>query len=648
MSSYSGKSGAFRSAVATFAIITAASAAAAPHLNPLFADHAVLQQGSSLRIFGTADPNEALAVRLGNEQRTMRADEKGRWLIELPSPAAQGPLDLTVTGKGGAMAHAADLLIGDLWLCSGQSNMELPVTRADNAADEISASADQQLRLISIDKRTDTAPAATFAKQPSWSIASPDSVGPFTAACYFMGRDLRKSKHVPIGLINASWGGTGVRSWMDPQSAAALSSDDAALLALYRRDPIAGNQRFAKAWESWWLKTQHTRPWADPSSLSWKPMKAGYWEQWGDPAMADFNGIVWAHSTINLTPAEAAQSATLKLGVVDEIDETWVNGIPVGNTFGWDVVHSYALPKGLLHAGANSIVVNIVDSSGFGGFRGPASELVLQLADGTIKPLTPTLQYSIAPTEVGTPPRPPWDTAAGLSLIYNGMIAPLGPVSLKGVAWYQGETDAGVAGDYAKKLSALVAGWRRQFRAQGLPFLIVGLPGWGPPHVAPVASGWAEVRDAQRRVGTEPGNVFVPAIDLGDRLELHPPQKQAVGARLALAAQALDRGEAANASGPQIVSARVEPNDVLLTFRSVKGHLLSLSGAPIGFELCGADQASCRFIRATIDGSAIRLERDAAPITRVRYAWADAPVVNLYDESGLPVSSFEVPVSDGR
>jgi sialate O-acetylesterase len=235
-----------------------------------------------------------------------------------------------------------------------------------------------------------------------------------------------------------------------------------------------------------------------------------------------------------------------------------------------------------------------------------------------------------------------------LSLIYNGMIAPLGPVSLKGVAWYQGETDAGMAGDYAKKLSALVAGWRSQFRAPDLPFLIVGLPGWGPPHVAPVASGWAEVRDAQRRVGTQPGNVFVPAIDLGDRLELHPPQKQAVGARLARAAEALDRGEGATASGPQIVSAQVEPNDVLLTFRSVKGHLLSLSGAPIGFELCGADQASCRFIRATIDGSAVRLERDAGPITRVRYAWADAPVVNLYDESGLPVSSFEVPVSDGR
>jgi sialate O-acetylesterase len=228
------------------------------------------------------------------------------------------------------------------------------------------------------------------------------------------------------------------------------------------------------------------------------------------------------------------------------------------------------------------------------------------------------------------------------------MIAPLGPVSLKGVAWYQGETDGGMPEGYADRLSGMIRGWRAQFRSPTLPFLIVGLPGWGPPHAAPVASGWAQVRDAQRRVGTADGNAFVPAIDLGDRLELHPAQKQAVGARLAQAAQALDRGEAATASGPQIVGAKLEPDGVLLNFRAVKGKLQSLSGAPVGFELCGREQASCRFVRATIEGSTIRLPRDPGPVTRVRYAWADAPVVNLYDESGLPVSSFEVRVTDAR
>jgi sialate O-acetylesterase len=228
------------------------------------------------------------------------------------------------------------------------------------------------------------------------------------------------------------------------------------------------------------------------------------------------------------------------------------------------------------------------------------------------------------------------------------MIAPLGPLSLKGVAWYQGETDGGMATGYADRLAGMIRGWRAQFRSPALPFLIVGLPGWGPPHVAPTSSGWAEVRDAQRRIGAADGNVFVPAIDLGDRLELHPPQKQAVGARLAAAAQALQRGEAATASGPQIAQALLEAGDVLLRFRGVKGKLHSLSGAPISFELCGPDQPSCRFVSARIDGSAIRLPRDSGPVTRVRYAWADAPVVNLYDESGLPVSSFEVKVGDGR
>jgi sialate O-acetylesterase len=377
-------------------------------------------------------------------------------------------------------------------------------------------------------------------------------------------------------------------------------------------------------------------------------MKVGYWEQWGDPAMADFNGFVWARGTVSLSPAEATQAAVLKLGVIDEIDETWVNGVPVGNTFGWDAKRRYDLPAGSLHAGTNTVVVGISDSYGNGGFQGPSLELALELANGTTKPLAPTLQYSIAPAEMNGPPRSPWDAAAGLSLIYNGMIAPLGPLSLKGVAWYQGETDGGMPAGYADRLSAMIGGWREQFRSPKLPFLIVGLPGWGAPHLKPVASGWAQVRDAQRRVGAADGNAFVPAIDLGDRLELHPPQKQAVGARLATAAQALARGDGSTASGPQIATAALQAGDVLLSFRGVKGRLQSLSGPPIGFELCGAEQASCRFAPATIDGTTVRLKADGAAIQRVRYAWADAPVVNLYDESGLPVSSFEVTVAGAR
>jgi sialate O-acetylesterase len=639
---------AIRSSAAAFALVIATQAGAAPRLNPLFSDHAVLQRGPALRIFGTADAGESLTVRLGRDQRTTRADSNGRWLIQLASPTSEGALDLVVTGKGGAAARATDLLVGDVWLCSGQSNMELPVSRALNADTEIGSSADAQLRLITIDKHADTAPALDFAKPPSWSLAGPDSVGPFSAACYFMGRELRKARHIPIGLVHASWGGTAIRSWMDSRSASAAAREDAALLALYRTDAAAANRKFGQAWENWWLSIQQTRPWFNPSELSWKPMKVGYWEQWGDPAMADFNGIVWAHSRVNLTAAEAAQPATLKLGIIDEIDETWVNGIPIGSNFGWDLSRSYSVPKGLLHEGANSIVVNVVDSYGNGGFSGPDAELALQLADGTSKPLAPTLEYSVVPPNISGAPRPPWDAAAGLSLIYNGMIAPLGPLSLNGVAWYQGETDGGMAAGYAERLAGMISGWRAQFRSPALPFLIVGLPGWGAPHLAPGPSGWAEVRDAQRRVGATGGNAFVPAIDLGDRLELHPPQKQAVGGRLARAALALDRDEAASASGPQVVGAQMDGVDVLVTFRGLKGHFQSVSGEPIAFELCGADQASCRFATARIDGASIRIRRDNAPITRVRFAWADAPVVNLYDESGLPVSSFEVPVANGR
>lgn len=620
----------------------AGAAFATPQIDPMFGDHAVIQSGAPLRLFGTAAPGESLKLQLGSRESSTRADSAGRWTADIASPTGSGPFDLTVTGAGGVTAKSHDLLIGDVWLCSGQSNMELPVSRALNADTEVAGSADEQLRLVSIEKKTLPAPGAAFDKPPAWAAASPANVAPFSAACYFMGRQLRHDRHIPIGLINATWGGTAIRSWMDPESASRAAAKDAALLKLFETDAPAANREFGPRWEAWWLSTHATKPW-DGAPLDWKPMKVGYWETWGDPAMAEFNGFVWARATVNLTAAEAAQTAQLKLGVIDEIDQTWVNGIPVGNTYGWTVPRTYLLPRGTLHAGANSVVVGVLDTYGFGGFQGPASAMAIVLDDGTTKPLAPTLQYSVARDVSGDPPRPPWDSAAGLALIYNGMIAPLGTPRLKGVAWYQGEAEAGMSEGYDNRLSSMMAGWRKQFQTADLPFLIVGLPGWGPPHIRPVASGWAEVRDAQKRVAASDAHAaFVPAMDLGDRLELHPAQKQAVGARLAAAAEAIDAGR--RYSGPQAASARRDGNDVLVSFYGVTGQLHGWSGAPLGLELCGPTQLSCRFATAAIENAGLRVRGDGKPITRVRYAWSDAPVVNLYDDATLPVSSFELAV----
>ena len=633
-------------AAALAALLPAGAAEAAPVLHPLFSDHAVLQRERPIAIWGRADPGERLTLTFGPSRAAAVAGKDGAWRAELPALPAGGPYRLEVTGAGGASAVAEDVLVGDVWLCSGQSNMELPVSRALNADTEIGSATDGRIRLLTVPKKTSAGAQAGFAGPVSWSPASPQSVRGFSAACYFMVRDLRRSEKVPMGAINASWGGTKIRPWIDEASLRPMAGADLDLLALFRSDPLAANRTFGDVWQAWWRSRAGDSPWQDSSRLPWKPVpKIAFWETWGVPEMAAFDGTVWMRRIVRLTAEEAAQGATLSLGVIDELDETFVNGVPVGNSFGWDVNRDYRIPPALLHAGDNVILVNVFDSYGNGGFQGPAELVKLTLGGGAVKPLAVGWDYAVAPA-VGEPPRAPWDNNAGLSLIHNGMIAPLGGFGLKGVAWYQGESDAGDTAAYRRKLEALIGGWRRQFGDPQLPFLAVSLANYGSPPTGPQPSGWAEIREAQREATLASGRAaVVVAMDLGDRLDIHPANKQEVGRRLALAARALAYGANLPPSGPEIAAARRGPARIVLSFRGVQGRLRAWSGArPLGFELCADTQASCRYAEAIVEGSTIVLADDGRPATRVRYAWADAPVVNLYDEAPLPVGPFEVPI----
>jgi len=636
-----------KAAAALTAFLLAGAAQAAPVLHPLFSDHGVLQRDRPIRIWGKADPGERVSVTLGAGRAEAVTGADGVWRATLPAMAAGGPYRLEAVGGNGARVVAEDMLVGDVWLCSGQSNMELQLSRVLNNQSEIESANDPQLRILTVPRKTATAPAYGFGGPVGWSPVTPQSVPGFSAACYYLARQLRASQNVPVGAINATWGGTAIRSWLDVGAGRAVGGRDAELLDLYRRDPLAGNRAFGTLWQAWWESHAHQAPWRDASALAWKPMpKIAYWETWGDPAFASFDGIVWGRKVVRLTADEAARAETLSLGVVDEIDETIVNGVPVGNTFGWDVDRDYRLPKGLLHAGDNVILVALIDSWGYGGFQGPAAKLRLGLAGGGSVPLGEGWDYAVAPSGIGDPPRAPWDAAAGLSPIYSGMVAPLGAYGLRGVAWYQGETDAGSPAGYAAKLEAMMAGWRRQFEAPALPFLVVSLANFGNPASAPVESGWAQIREAQREAALHDGRAaVVVTLDIGDRFDIHPGQKLEVGRRLAQAARALAYGADVPPSGPEIVAARRTAAGILLSFRGVKGSLHAWSGAhPLGFELCAETQQSCRYADAVAEGATVRVADDGRPATRVRYAWADSPVVNLFDEAPLPAGPFEVPI----
>lgn len=612
-------------------------------LAPPFTDHAVIQRDQPILIRGTAAPGEKLTVRLAGKSAVATADGDGNWQAELAALRAGGPYDLDVSGARGSRAAAQDVMLGDVWLCSGQSNMELPVRRALDFDNQAGGFADPGLRLLTIDKATANRPRTRFAAAPKWQPASGDSVPDFSAACYYMARELRAVRGVAIGAIDASWGGTNIRAWLTPAATRTIyGAGEADLLALYARDPLAANQEFFPRWADWWRglsgDAAGDEPWNKPDRLEWTPFPSiSYWDEWKGGAFKDFNGYVWARRTVTLTAAQAAGGATLSLGVIDDSDETFVNGKVVANSFSWSDARRYAVPAGHWRAGTNEIVVLVGDSWGNGGFQGPADVLKLTFADGSTMPIGDGWSYAIATNKAGGAPRPPWDQIAGLGLIHNAMVAPLGPIRLDGIAWYQGEADVGVRG-YDARLAALIAGWRGQFGRRDLPLLVVGLANFGGPATKPSESGWAMLRDEQRRAAdADPAMTLVPAIDLGERLDIHPANKIELGHRLARAAE--------NKPLPHVLGAAWQGDRIVVRFGGVTGALASWSsGQAIGFELCGDAAGSCRFASATAKGATVEVADDGQPATRLRYAWADTPVVNLFDAANLPVTSFEIPI----
>lgn len=640
---------------AALALGTASAAIAAPTIDPAYGDHAVIQRGRPIHVSGTAAPGETVTVTFGDARASGRAGADGRYLVTLPPRAAGTGLALTVAAPSG-QAVARDILIGDVFLCSGQSNMELEVERAQDGFNQARGSADDQLRLMTIAKHIALTPQHDFAERPQWRAAGPASVPTFSAACFYMVQELRKSSGVPVGAIADSWGGTAISAWMGEAAQRATGKGaQVDLLRLYARDPAAAARASGAEWERWWRArtgdAPGREPWQPDAALAWRPVpKIGFWETWGVPELADYNGMVWFRTELTLTPAQAREAAVLAIGPVDDMDRTWVNGVPVGAGGNPGTPREYPLSAGTLRPGRNVITVNANDTYAFGGMPGPAEAMQLRLADGTRLPLGSGWQYAIEHRSANGYPRPPWDDVAGTGTIFNAMIAPLGSLGLKGVAWYQGEADVGNPG-YADRLAAMMAEWRRQFGIADLPFAIVELSSYGTPSTRPGPSGWAELRDEQRRAAArDPHAALAVTIDLGDPLDIHPGEKHEVGRRLARAMRVLAYGVREPASGPELTSATALPDGgVQLRFAGVTGGLHTRSSdRAIGFELCGADQASCRYALGTVSGDTVLLAGDGRPVSRVRYGWSDVPVVNLFDAAPLPAGPFEVAVAAAR
>jgi sialate O-acetylesterase len=620
----------------------------------IFSDHAVLQRDQPIAVWGTAGAGDKVTVTLGGRTASGSADAHGKWKVELPPQGAGGPYALTATANGRTVSRA-DILVGDVYLCAGQSNMEFAQRASTNAVGATYGAQNDGIRYLNVPRNSAMAPQDDLLAPAAWTPLTAESVGDASAVCYYMARSLQGTYKVPVGFINASWGGTTIQGWIGAESLRTVGDYKAGidLVAQYGVDP-AGAMRVQDArTEAWWrahdAATAAQRAYVAPDfdDRAWATVTpTGSWKDSGVAGFKDFDGVAWYRTAVTLTAAQAQAANTLRLGPVDTYDTTWVNGARVGGAgLAW-LGRDYAVPAGVFKPGRNVIVVRVLGGGQGGGLTGTPDGRVIATRDGQTIPLPAAwkVRRGSALKGLAVPPAP-WDMLTSLTTLYNGMIAPLVGYHFKLAAWYQGEANADAAQEYRTLLPTLMRDWRQRFGQPDLPFLVVQLTSYGPTATTPGDSKWAELRAAQAdTVAHDPHAGLAVTLDVGDRFDIHPTQKTVVGERLARAARAVAYGEHAAPGGPTAVAAARSGNDVVVTFRDTAGGLATYSSdRAIGFEVC-ADSA-CRYADARVAGDTVVLPGAArAGVTRVRYAWADAPFVNLFGGDGLPAAPFRLDV----
>lgn len=636
------------------AVTTVHAQATAPAFARIFTDHAVVQRDEPITVWGTAAPAQSVTVSLNGKSVAAKADAAGKWRATLPAMTAGGPYALTATA-GGATVTRNDIAVGDVYLCGGQSNMEFATRNATNAWGNTMSSSNKDIRFVNIQKDSQPGVPGDLNMTADWKVAGPDTIGDSSAVCYFMARSLQKDLKIPVGFIHSSWGGTAIQSWISPASLRTVpvyvqGVDTVTGLAT---DPVKAMAGEAARQEAWWdandpdAKAQRAfiAPGYDDSA--WPSLTpTGSWKDAGIAEFKDFDGVAWFRTTVELTADQAAKANDLQLGPIDTFDTTWVNGVRVGgNSVSW-VWRDYKVPAGVFKAGRNVIAIRVLSGGGGGGLTGQTEHRGVKTSDGQFITLTQPWTYKLGMRAKGLSlPPAPWDIPNSLTTLHNGMIAPLAGYKFKLAAWYQGESNAWEAKQYQTLLPLLMKDWRQTFGQPELPFLVVQLTAYGSVATQPGKSQWAELREAQAlTVKKDPHAGMAVTIDFGDRSDIHPTQKTIVGERLARAARAVAYGQSITPGGPEATAVTRSGNDLVITFKDTNGGLRTYSSdTAIGFETCTGD--TCRYALAVASGDTVTLKDANRPdVTRVRYAWADSPFVNLFSADDLPAGPFQLTV----
>jgi len=627
-------------ALCCFFIITQTMTAQV-RLPRLIRDSMILQRDSRINIWGWAPKGEKIKIKFNGKNFKATANADGKWLLQLPPMKPGGPYTMNIDASNHLVIN--NILIGDVWLCSGQSNMVHQMKlHSVRYADEIANANYPEIRHFWIPTMTDLHRAHDDLPTGYWKSANPEDVLEFSAVAYFFAKKIFGKYRVPIGLINASVGGTLIEAWTSEEGLKEFpkidgtiqkNKDTSYINSITKKTPVNKDEKQTDL--------GMIGSWYDPAYIpkEWRTINIpGYWE---DQGIKDLDGVVWYRREIDIPASMINAPAKVFLGRIVDADFLYINGKVVGNTTYQYPQRRYQIPVGVLKPGKNIFVIRVINNSGKGGFV-PDKPYCLIAGNDTID-LKGYWQYKVGDVFLPGGSGHNFSFQNQPTALYNAMIAPVINYTIKGFLWYQGEANSSRAKEYTQLQPAMIADWRKKWKQGDLPFLYVQLPNFMEVNYLPSESQWAELREAQLRSLSVPNTGMAVAIDLGEWNDIHPDRKKEVGERLALAAEKIAYGEKdIVSSGPIYQSSTIDGSKIVISFTNTGSGLITNDGGELSqFAIAGADK---KFVwaKAKIDGEKVIVWNDDVPNPMyVRYAWADNPDnPNLYNKEGLPASPF--------